>query len=252
MSQDNIFNFLYNFFDFSNNKGSSRVVVSKVFLKNNNTSVLKIIIPPRGGGESFIDKILIKRLYKKGYSCLSYYVSSSILSSNINETIKSFDLLVNQIKADISELKNEHDFKRIDVIATSLGVIGACLTANNNNSIDNLFFIVPGSSLALPLWDGISTQDLRTIYEKQNINREQLESAWKTLAPKNNVSLLSDKNIFISISKQDNVIPYVFGKEFVDLFKKIYPNKTTIQESSYLGHYLTILKYYLFSDDLLK
>lgn len=252
MSQDNIFNFLYNLFDFSNKKEESGVRVNKSFLKNDSTSVLKIIIPPRGGGESFIDKILIKRLLKKGYSCLSYYISSSILSPNINETLKSFELIKDQIRSDIFKLKAEHGFKRIDLIATSLGVISACPIANNNSDIDNLFFIVPGSSLALPLWDGVSTQDLRNIYEKQNINNGQLESAWETLAPKNNVNALTGKNIFISISKQDRVIPYVFGRELVDLFKKMYHDKTTIQESSYLGHYLTIIKYYLFNDELLK
>ncbi|KKT19253.1 MAG: hypothetical protein UW02_C0013G0036, partial [Candidatus Nomurabacteria bacterium GW2011_GWB1_43_7] len=48
------------------------------------------------------------------------------------------------------------------------------------------------------------------------------------------------------------VIPYVFGKEFASLVKDLYPNNTIIKENNFLGHFVTVVKYYLFSKELLK
>ena len=130
--------------------------------------------------------------------------------------------------------------------------MNACLIANDNDDIQNLFFIVPGSCLASSLWNGIRTQKLKNIYERQNISQEQLKTSWGNLAPKNNLDAMRNKNIFISISKSDKVIPYCFGKELAYLAKKLYPNNAIVQENSRLGHYLTIVKYYLFDKELLE
>jgi len=252
MSPDYFFNFLFNISDLLNKEENLKFHISKIFLKNDKTSILKVVIPSRGGGESFVDKILINRLYKKGYSCLAYRIPGSVLSSDINETVRYFDLIKNQIKSDISKLKNEHHFKRIDIVAASMGVVSACLISNDNDDINNLYFIVPGSNLALSLWNGIRTQNLRNIYEQQNINQEQLNSIWKVLAPKNNINELNNKNIFLSISKQDKIIPYIFGKELMISIKNMYPDNIIVQENNYLGHYLTVVKYYLFSRELMR
>ncbi len=252
MSLDNIISFLFNGFDFIDKEEGLEIYINKKFIKNKDSSVLKIILPPWGDGESFITKILIRRLYKKGYSSLAYFFPKHILSSDVNKTIKTFNFIRDQIKSDILKLKAEHKFQKIDIIAPSLGVVSACLIANDNDDIQNLFFIVPGSCLASSLWNGIRTQKLRNIYEYQNINQEQLKNIWESLAPKNNISAMKDKNIFIAVSKSDKVIPYRFGEELADLAKKLYSNNILIQENSYLGHYLTAVKYYLFDKALLK
>ena len=226
--------------------------LKKSFFKNDKTSVLKIIISPRGDSVPPTDKILFKRLCKKGYSCLYYCISGSVLSPDVNETIRYFNLVKDQIRSDISELKTKHNFKKVDIISSSLGAVSVCLVANNNDYVDNIFLIVPGSCLASSLWSGIRTQNLRKIYENQKINKEELRDIWATLAPKNNINKLHNKNIFISISKSDKVIPYVFGKEFASLVKDLYPNNTIIKENNFLGHFVTVVKYYLFSKELLK
>lgn len=251
MSLDNIINFLSNSFDFFDEEEHSEIYINKQFVKNK-SSVLKVILPPWGDGNSFITKILIWRLKKSGCSCLIYFFPRSILSSNINDTIFFFNSIRNQIKSDILKLKVEYKFQRIDIIAPSLGGVSACLIANDNDDIQNLFLIVPGSCLASSLWNAITTQKLKNIYEHQNINEEQLKILWESLDPENNFNAMINKNIFIAISKSDKVILYRFGKELADLANKLYPNNVVIQENSYLGHYLTVIKYYLFNKELLK
>jgi hypothetical protein len=253
MNLDSIITFLLNGFCLSDEyREGLNIHINKKFVKHNNSSVLKIIIPQWGDEEFFATRILIRRLHKEGYSCLYFCLPKDILSSNVKDTIKFFNSITEQIKRDIQKLKDEYNFQRIDIIAASLGCVSACLIANGNKDIQNLFLLVPGSCLAQSLWNGIRTQKLRNIYEQQNINQEQLKNIWKDLAPKNNINLMNDKNIFIAISKSDKLISYSFGKELADLVKKLYPKDTTIKENNYLGHYLTVAKYYLFDKALLK
>lgn len=252
MSIDYIISFLYNCFDFSNNTEGFTIQIDKKFIQSKNSSVLKIILPTWGEGETLITKILIWRLHQKGHSCLAYFFPKHLLSNNPNNTVEFFNLIKDQIKSDIEKFKSQFNFKRIDIITASLGVVSACLIANNNDGIKNLFFIVPGSCLASSLWNGTRTQKLKNAYKSQNINQEQLQAMWKMLAPKDNIDSMNYKNIFIAISKSDKVIPYCFGRELADLIKNSYPKNTTVKENKLLGHYLTIVKYYLFDKTLLK
>ncbi len=252
MSLDHIVAFLYNVIDFFKKRKIPEFYIERKFLRNNKTSVLKIILSPRGDSVPPTDKILFKRLYRKGYSCLYYYISGSVLSTDPYKTVENFNMVKNQVRFDVSKLKTEYHLERIDIITSSMGAVSACLIANNNDNINNISLIAPGSTLASSLWNGIRTQDLRKIYEEQGVNHEKLKNIWTTIEPKNNIDTLSDKRIFISISKSDKVIPYVFGKELPDLIRNLYPNNISVKENKYLGHYFTVVKYYLFSKELLK
>ena len=130
--------------------------------------------------------------------------------------------------------------------------MSACLIANGNADITNLYFIVPGSSLASSLWHGIRTQDLRKAYATQQFTEQSLVALWAHLAPKKNIDAMQGKKIFISISNADIVIPYRFGQELVDALHSRYPEAVTSQRSDALGHYLSIIRYFVFDDKVLK
>lgn len=252
MDFDIIITFLLKLFRyFKRKENNSEIRIDKKFIQNGSSSTLKIILPPWRDGESIVTKILIRRLCKKGHSCLVYFFPRQILSTDVYKTVKIFNFIKDQIRADIIKLKAEHLFKKIDIIAPSIGVVSACLVANNNSDISNLFFVVPGSCLASSLWDGIRTKKLKDNYKRQGISREKLKNIWKDIAPKNNVNALNNKSIFITISKSDKVIPYNYGKEFAKLLEELYPDNL-VEENFYLGHYLTVLRYYLFNDEILK
>ncbi len=213
---------------------------------------MKVILPPWSDGESIVTKILVRRLHKKGFSCVAYFFPRSIISPDFNATVEDFNFIRNEIRADISKIKAEHNFQKIDIIAPSLGVVSACLIANNNKDISDLFFVVPGSCLASSLWHSIRMNFLVKIYKKENLDEEKLRNIWQGLAPKNNINNLANEHVFITVSKADKIIPYHFGQELIDLMKKSYPNNVTTEENNHLGHYLTIIKYFVFSKELLK
>lgn len=252
MSPDYIIDFLYNVVDLFKKNNFQKFSIRKTFLKNERTSVLKVIISPKGDQVPPTDRILIRRLYRKGYSCLYYYISGSVLSVDVNETLNNFNLIKNQIKQDISKYKTEYNFERIDLISSSLGNVSACLVVNENNDINNLYLIVPGSCLASSLWHSIRTESLKSEYESQGINEVILKDLWQNLDPVNNISNLNNKNIFLAVSKCDKVIPYIYGEELINEVRKLYSGNMVICENHNLGHYLTVVKYFIFNDELLK
>ncbi len=250
---DKIINFLFtNHFE-KHRKNTNFTVndIQKYFIYKDGSHTLKIILPGWGNGVSWTTKVLARRLSQRGFSCLVYSLPRTILPYDPHIAPAIFNIVKESIKENIVNIKSQYNFKKIDIISTSLGVVTACLIANDNKDIINTFFIVPGSCLASSLWDGVRTQRLKQIYEAQGMDKEKLKKIWHSLAPKNNISILSSKGIFIAISKSDKVIPYSYGREFAELSKKLYPD-TLIKENLHLGHYLTTVKYYLFGKELLK
>jgi hypothetical protein len=70
--------------------------VDKKFI-DNNSKVLKIIIPPRGKDRLFITDILMRRFSKKGYSCLAYFFEGELLSKDPQKTLEYFDTIRRKI-----------------------------------------------------------------------------------------------------------------------------------------------------------
>lgn len=220
-----------------------------VFRKKSNT--LKVILPPWGNSEYYITRLLINRLIKKGFSCLSYSFPQELLSANAEVTESKFNAIREKVLADIEDLKRQYGFEEIDLIGVSLGGVSACMIANNSNYFKDLFLIVPGNNLAASLWDGIRTQRLKNSFQNQLLEKPDLMKKWHNLAPANNVYNLNLKNIYVVVSKSDRIIPYDYGKKLSEELKRKYKN-VTIKENCCLGHYLTVIKYFLFSDLLYK
>ena len=208
---DKIINFLLikNRFEmYSKNTDFTANEIQRFFIHKENSLALKIILPGWSDSLSWVTKGLIRRLSRRGFSCLAYSLPRTILPHDPNLAPGIFSIVKEFIKRDISNIKSQYNFKKIDIIAPSLGVVIACLIANDNKDITNTFFIVRGGCLASSLWDGVKTQRLKQIYETQGIDKEKLKKLWYSLAPKNNISILNNKRIFIAISKSDKIIPY--------------------------------------------
>lgn len=251
---DEIVNFLLAANHFEKQRADVEFTISdirKYFIYKDNSHTLKIILPGWGSGLSWITTLLVRRLSRRGFSCLVYALPRTILPYNPNVAPETFGNVKTLIKDDIAHIKSRYNFKKIDIIAPSLGAVIACMVANDNKDIAGIFLIVPGSCLASSLWDGIRTQKLKQTYATQSIDKKKLKKLWHFLAPKNNISGLANKKIFLAISRSDKVIPYYYGKELADLLKELYPN-TSIRENRYWGHYLTVVKYYVFGEELLK
>lgn len=205
---------------------------------------LYVFIPP-WHRDVLLSKIMERKIVKIGFSALFYSFSPKILSASDVLTVRYFEKIKNIIKNDITTLRGKHNFSEINIISFSIGAVIAMMVADNNDRINKLELIVPGSNLAESMWNGIRTQRIRAEFEKKNITLGQLNRKWEVLAPKDHISGLKCKKIYIQLSRADKIIPYVYGKELADLLKKS-NIKTVVEENNFLGHYCTCLKFYLF------
>lgn len=190
-------------------------------------------------------RLLKRRILKAGHSCLIYQFPSKVLSENVHLTEKYFKEIQEEIKKDIIDLKNKHNFSEINIIGMSLGCINALMVSNKNKDVNKLSLVVPGDSLADSLWRSIGTKKLKSKIKKENINLEELEKDWKRLDPKNNIDGLSGKDIEIYLSKSDKVIPYENGGHLIKDMKNIGLNPIFFKNNK-LGHYLTIFEFIIF------
>ena len=134
-----------------NIKFNSKKLIKKEFFLKESSKELFILIPSWHGHFSYFT-LLKNRLFKSGYSCLEYTFSPLILSENILLTKKCFNLIRDNIKVDIKNMKKKYKFSKINIIAASLGCVNALMIANKNSNINKIVLIVPGHCLAEDLW----------------------------------------------------------------------------------------------------
>ena len=226
-----------------NDKIPSDNILKKKFSYKKDSRELFILLPP-WGGHLFYNFFPRHFLLKKGFSVLEYEFPKAILSSNWKFTLDYFNFIRKSVINEIEKLKKEYGFQKIKIIGVSLGCVNACMCANSNELIDEIFLIIPGHCLAESMWRGISTQQIRQEYENQKISIEELKIHWHALAPENNITNLKSKKISIFLSKTDKVIPYYCGKKLLEKAKSLKYN-LFYKINNNLGHYLTALQFYL-------
>ncbi len=216
--------------------------IKKKFIYTPNSKTL-YIITPAWGAEIYETVKIQGYVLRRNSSFLAYSFPREIFSDNHELTKECFKRLRDTVKDEIEKLKERYNFTKCILIGSSLGAVHACMIASDNPDIDELVLITPANSLAEAMWTGCRTQHLRHSYEKQNINLEQLKNYWYDLAPENNINL-GNKKISVYLSKADRVIPCDLGEKLVKEME-VKNLKPKLIENKHLGHYLTLLCFYL-------
>ena len=240
---DKIFFYMRNDRQVFDEKIPARKLITKKFWHEKDSEELFIILPP-WGGRLQLNFFLRKELLRRGHSFLEYEFPEAILSSNWEATLENFSKIRDGITKEIERIKKKHKFKKINLIGVSIGCVNTCMIANNNSFIDELLLIIPGRCLAESMWRGISTQQIRKVYEKNGINLKKLKKYWRSLAPENNINKLKAKKISVFLSKADVIIPFHCGKKLVEEMKAFKYN-IFYKDNNFLGHNLTALSFYL-------
>ncbi len=243
MDLDKIFKIPINGREVFNNKIPPDKIIKKRFNYKKDSKELYILLPP-WGGRIFYNFFLRHLLMKKGYSFLEYEFPKAILSTNWKFTLDYFNFIRESVVKESEKLKKRYGFQKIKIIGISLGCVNTCMCANNNESIDEIFLILPTHCLAELVWQGISTQKIRQEYENQKISLKELKNYWHALAPENNITKLKSKKVSIFLSKADKVAPYYCGKKLLEKSKSLEYN-LFYNINDNLGHYLTVIQFYL-------
>jgi esterase/lipase len=243
MDLDKIFKIPINGREVFDDKIPLEKIIKKRFNYKKDSKELYILLPP-WGGRIFYNFFVRRFLRKKGYSFLEYEFPKAILSTNWKFTLDYFNFIHDSVVKESEKLKKRYGFQKIKIIGMSLGCVNACMCANNNESIDEIVLILPGHCLAELVWRGISTQKIRREYENKEISLKELKDRWHALAPENNIDKLKSKKVSIFLSKADEVVPYYCGEKLLEKLKSLKYN-LFYDINDNLGHYLTVMQFYL-------
>ncbi len=188
-------------------------------------------------------------ILQKGYSCVEYEFSADILSPDYRTTEKCYKTIEQKVREQLQQLAQDYQFSTVNLVGASLSCVNALMIGNGNNLIKKIHLVVPGHCLAESLWEGVRTQNLRSVLDLGGVRCEQLKEYWRELAPENNIDQLQDKKIYITLSHADEVIPMRHGQKLVSSLQR-HGVTPTVRTNRFLGHYATVLSFCYFPTDI--
>lgn len=223
--------------------------IKKRLIISSKSDILYVIFLP--WGSKIEDGSKLQNFFENKVSFLIYEFPSEILSNNIDLTTRCFKIIRDKVLKDLNKLDKYHRFSSINFIGINLGCVNALMISNIFHNINSIILITPGHCLAESLWKGIATEHIKHELEREGVKLKDLEYSWRELAPKNNLNNLKKTNIFVYLSKSDEIVPYDCGRKLIQSMKSRGLNPV-IKENLFLGHYLTILNFYNFPGNFLN
>lgn len=155
--------------------------------------------------DPWLNNFLKRRILARKYSYVSYSFKPEILSANLKLTEITFKNIRKKILSDLRKLNKR--FSEIILVGISLNSVSATMIANSSGVVSRLVLVSPGHSLAESLWSGVRTKKIKEELVNNGVSLKKLKNSWKDLAPENNLSNLSRKEILIYVSKADKIVP---------------------------------------------
>src|SRR3989344_4310576 len=222
--------------------------ILKEYIHFPESEVLVVAIP--GWGSSFLRWNGLEKFVKeKKYSLLTYEFPREIVSVNLHLTGESFHKSAQIIRKDISNFKEKYNFKRIVILAYSLGVTLAALVYKENHSITDIVLVCPGNDIAEDMWFGCHTQFLRKVYEKKGGTLARLKNDVKNLAFEKNLPAREARTL-IYYGKYDEVVKNAQGRELLRVLRE--HNLRFKSKEIRMGHYLTCAYFLKFPERFIQ
>jgi hypothetical protein len=215
-------------------------VVGSKLIGPKNSQILTVLFPPWHGGGRVFDT-LANRFARSGSAVMSYSFSDHILSPDVEQVQSSFRNIRKIVCNDLDQLIRKYGYLEVNAVAASLGNVSLAYVARVFSDFSKATMIVAGSNLAHSTWEGSRTQQIRLLMEKQGVNEEALDNAWRDLAPETNAVGFKNKPLHFIKSSTDEVIPSSYQLEMEKALISI-GSKVTSQ-TTFLGHYMTIARF---------
>jgi len=218
---------------------------------NPGASELTVIFPP-WHGERMVTRVLERRVSRYA-AVLAYDLHDHILEPNIPGVIATYESMTNRIAEQVGMLRTDRRYSAPHLIGISLGNVALSMTAaklmalNEPDPFSRVTSVVPGSNLALSMWDGMRTQGLRETFERQGVTRDQLDEAWAGLAPSHHAPAMQGRDVCVHLSTTDGFIPTQYGEEYITALNDAGANVEVRRSTS--GHVVSIVKFCLIPSD---
>lgn len=197
---------------------------------------MALLIFPHWQSSAWTHKAFAKSLLD--FRAIIYHYSASLLTSDIEFTLRNFEKLENEIWSDVARLKTE-GVALFDFYGTSLGSIVATRAANllagRRENIQHIILNLSAASFPSAVWNGTATRHMREEFNARGVTYDQLEEAWGFLSPINNLSNLKRQKILFFASLRDKIFGESNVKNLVAEFHANFPN-AKIYTNRFLGH----------------
>ena len=204
-----------------------------------------IIIFPHWDAKPYHYYLMTRRL-SRDYCVILYNYSSDLISTNLKQTTKNFDTIMDDVNKTIDLLSDK--YTSFSVVGFSIGTYLAFMIAKQNQKIEKIFSVTASSSFSDILWNGENNKKERMKFQRKKISQRKTRIAWSKIAPAFNIDKIKSR-VFLVLTKNDKTIPYKLGKDFAQRLEKHHIQlKTRIHK--YLTHRMTIAYYITHLDPL--
>lgn len=223
----------------------AQAITGKLFVNRGAPKVVVIFTHWHSGSglSNKLYEVLAKRLIKKGWGVLIYKFHSQILIANEQQVVESFHHIQKQIASDLDKLTAKKYYKNIHLIGLSLGNVPLTMVADQFAGFDSATLVLAGDDLALDMWHGFTTQNIRRAFEHGHIGITKLDAEWRAEAPKNHLKHFKGKPVNLWISSTDKIVRAQYQTKLARLLT-ITGAKVSIK-TTWLGHALTITRFCL-------
>jgi hypothetical protein len=203
---------------------------------------LAVVFPPWHGVQT-LSNVLCRRLEKRGWAVLIYEFNTQILMADESMVLDSFNYIQQTISNDLVSLNKQHAYSQIRFIGLSLGSVALAMVADRFHDFDTVNIVVGGDDLALCMWYGERTRNVRRAFEHHHLHVRKLDRDWRVLAPKGHIRHFEGKTTSLVISKTDTIIPSKYQERLKNDIEQVGGNVSP--RYTLLGHYLSVVRYCL-------
>ena len=221
--------------------------IQKERLINKNSDKLAVIFPG-WHTHNFPVNILAKRLSKKGWAVLFYDFHDQILVPDEETVVESFRYLRDHIVDEVKKLTSTRGYKEIYFVGISLGNVPLTLVADKFSDFTGATLVVAGDNLAIDMWYGIRTVDIRHSFEKMHVGVRRLSEEWQDVSPINHVQHFAGKKVKVIMSLNDKFVATPYQKKLAERITEIGANVDI--KHNRVGHTLSIIKFCLFDSPI--
>lgn len=187
---------------------------------------------------------LIKRLSRRGWTVLVYDFHPQILEPDDETVVASFKHIRDTIGEDLDALTARRSFKEVHLLSLSLGTVTCGLVADVFKNFSSATFVVGGDDLAIDMWHGVRTQNLRRSFQKLHVGIRKLDEDWQSVAPVNHLRNFSGKPVTVILATADQVIRTKYQYK---LAERLTQNGAQVKvKKIHFGHVLTVIRFCLF------
>lgn len=207
-----------------------------------------VIIFPHWQAHKAYYYLLSKKLAKNN-CVLLYSYSPDILSSDIKETLKNYQI----IRDDADDYINNNKFRKVAVVGCSTGSFISFFIAKKNKKISKIVAVSIASKFTDVVWHNGDHSGVKKIKQElidKNISQAEAEKGWRQISPEYNLDRIKARVLLI-ISEGDKTIKYKYALEFID---KINKNKISCQIKTYkdFSHAFLVLRNLIKTEKIVK